>query len=146
MGGVERKLVVRRNKKAQAWTNIHATRSVRNGLDFAACAGSFGGMDEVAIAGRSSKQKLLAYILPMLVFIIMLGVGSALKRPDVAWWRAAPEFWIYPLQTLLCAVILVCFRRQYEFHRLRQPIFTTLVALLVFVLWIAPQQFFGFVP
>lgn len=92
------------------------------------------------------KRKLLAHTLPMLWFILLLSLGGALKRPGAALWRAAPEFWIYPLQTLLCAAVLLYFRRDYEFGRLRRPIFTILLALLVFVLWIAPQQFFGFSP
>jgi len=80
------------------------------------------------------------------LFILLLGVTSILKKPGAALWLATPEFWIYPLQTLLCAAVLVLFRREYEFHRLRRPIFTIFVALLVFVIWIAPQQFFGFPP
>ena len=91
------------------------------------------------------KHGLLAHALPMLLFVLLLGIGSGLKSP-AAPWRAAPEFWIYPLQTLLCGVLLVYFRREYEFHSLRRPIFPIGVALLVFGLWIAPQQFFHFLP
>ncbi len=94
----------------------------------------------------AAKRRLLAYTLPMLLFILLLGAGSGLKAPGAAPWRAAPEFWIYPLQTLLCATLLVYFRRDYEFHALRQPVFTTAVSLLVFAAWIAPQQFFHFAP
>ncbi|MEO6969621.1 MAG: CAAX prenyl protease-related protein [Chthoniobacterales bacterium] len=90
------------------------------------------------------RRKILAYALPMLVFIAPLGLGSALKVPGAPLWRSAPEFWIYPLQTLLCAGLLVYFRREYEFQPLRRPVFTIGVALLVFVLWIAPQEFLHF--
>lgn len=103
-------------------------------------------MNEPGISKAPDKRKLLAYALPMLLFVLLLGVSSALKRPGAALWLAAPEFWVYPLQTLLCAAVLVYFRREYEFRRFRRPIFSILVALLVFVLWIAPQQFFGFPP
>jgi hypothetical protein len=94
-------------------------------------------------SGPSEKRKLLAYTLPMLSFVLLLGVSGALKRPDASRWLAAPEFWIYPLQTLLCAGVLIYFRREYEFHRLQRPLFVIAIALFVFVLWIAPQQFFG---
>ncbi len=103
-------------------------------------------MDDPGVSSAPDKRKLLAYTVPMLLFGVLLGLGSALKRPGAALWLAAPEFWIYPLQTLLCAAVLLYFRRDYEFGRLRQPGFTLLIALLVFVLWIAPQQFFGFSP
>ena len=103
-------------------------------------------MNEPEVSSAPEKRKLLAHVLPMLLFVLLLGVRSILKKPGAALWLAAPEFWIYPLQTLLCAAVLVYSRREYEFDRLRQPIFTILLALLVFVLWIAPQQFFGFRP
>ena len=91
-----------------------------------------------------NKRKLVAYAAPMLLFVLLLGVGRALKRPEAAFWLAAPEFWIYPLQTLLCAGLLIFFRRDYEFHSLRRPLLVIAVALFVFVFWIAPQQFLHF--
>ncbi|HEY2799750.1 MAG TPA: CAAX prenyl protease-related protein [Chthoniobacterales bacterium] len=94
----------------------------------------------------SSGRKLLAYIAPMLLFVLLLGIGSALKSPQATGWRAAPEFWIYPLQTFLCAALLIYFWRDYDFHSLGGPFFTIAVALFVFVLWIAPQQYLGFPP
>ena len=94
----------------------------------------------------SSKRAITAYVAPMLLFVLLLGLSGALKSTSAASWRAEPEFWIYPLQTVLCAALLVYFRRDYEFHSLGRPFFTIAIALLVFVLWVAPQQFFGFSP
>ncbi len=82
----------------------------------------------------------------MLLFVLLLGVSSGLKTPGAAPWRAAPEFWIYPFQTLLCLALLFYFWRDYDFHPLRRKVFTILVALFVFLIWIAPQQFFHFPP
>ncbi|MEO5718544.1 MAG: CAAX prenyl protease-related protein [Chthoniobacterales bacterium] len=90
------------------------------------------------------KRKLIAHALPMFVFIALLGLCSLPKRPGASLWLAAPEFWVYPLQTFLCAGLLVFFWREYEFHPLRRALFAVSVALFVFVLWIAPQQFFHF--
>jgi uncharacterized protein len=92
------------------------------------------------------NRKLVAYAAPMLLFVLLLGVGSALKTLGAPFWLGAPEFWIYPLQTLLCALLLIYFRRNYELWRLRQPTFALAIGLLVFFLWIAPQQFLGFPP
>lgn len=91
-----------------------------------------------------AKRQLLAYTLPMLVFVLLLGFGSALKRPGGSLWLAAPEFWIYPLQTLLCAGLLIYFRREYEPFGWRRLGFALGIGLLVFLLWIAPQQFLHF--
>ena len=100
-------------------------------------------MRDQEIAELPTKRKLLAYALPMLLFVALLGIGNTLKKTDAALWRAAPEFWIYPLQTLLSGVALFYFRREYQFQRLRRPLFTVAIGLLVFVIWIAPQQFFS---
>lgn len=89
----------------------------------------------------AKQRKLLAYVLPMLLFVLLLGIAGALKRPAAPLWRSAPEYWIYPLQTLLCGALLITFRRQYEFLRPVRPLFAIAIALLVFVVWIAPQQF-----
>ncbi len=103
-------------------------------------------MSEGDRLGTQDRRKVLAYVLPMLLFTALLGLGSGLKTPGRALWRAAPEFWIYPTQTLLCGGLLIYFRRAYQFQPLRRPLFTVAVALLVFLLWIAPQQFFRFPP
>ena len=91
-------------------------------------------------------RKIFAYALPMLLFTALLGLGEVLKTPGGTLWLAAPEFWIYPLQTLLCGGLLFYFWRDYHFQPLRRPLFSVGVALLVFLLWIAPQQFFRFPP
>lgn len=90
------------------------------------------------------KRKLLAYAMPMLVFVLFLGLGSAIKRPGASLWLSDPEFWIYPLQTLVCAALLLYFRREYEPFGWRRLGFALAIGLLVFILWIAPQQFLHF--
>lgn len=90
----------------------------------------------------AANRKILAHALPMIVFILLIGLSGAVKRPAAATlWLTAPEFWIYPLQTLLCAALLVFYRREYQFHKLRRPLFVFVLALFVFFLWIAPQEF-----
>ncbi len=92
----------------------------------------------------AGKRKLIAHVSPLFLFVAFLGLCSLLRQPGAALWLAAPEFWVYPLQTFLCAGLLVFYRREYEFHPLRRPVFTIAIALFVFLLWIAPQQFFHF--
>lgn len=101
-------------------------------------------MTRPADATNAGKQTLIAYALPMFLFIALLSVCGLLKRPAGPLWLSAPEFWVYPLQTFLCAALLVSYWREYEFHSVRRPIFAIAIALFVFVLWIAPQQFFHF--
>ena len=101
-------------------------------------------MEEPSPALASEKMKLWAYALPMFLFIALLALVSALKRPDAGTlWLAAPEFWIYPMQTVLCAGLLWWFRRHYQAWNWRGLAFAFWIGVAVFVLWIAPQQFLG---
>ncbi|MDQ6623609.1 MAG: CAAX prenyl protease-related protein [Verrucomicrobiota bacterium] len=94
-----------------------------------------------------TESKLIAYASPMLLFVGLLGVVSLLKfTGSNSFWLQAPEFWIYPLQTILCGAALIYFWRQYEFHRLAKVFFVIVIAFAVFVLWISPQALLGFAP
>jgi CAAX prenyl protease-like protein len=96
-------------------------------------------------SGIDQSESLLAYVLPMVVFVLLLGVISLVKQPEAqSLWQTSPEFWIYPLQTLLCAALLVFFRRDYAFGPPRQIFLALGIGLLAFLLWIAPQQFIHF--
>jgi CAAX prenyl protease-like protein len=91
-----------------------------------------------------SRRKLVAYVGPMLVFAVLLSFSALLKKVDHRFWLASADYWIYPLQTIVCGGLLIWFRREYDFEPLRNTAFTIFVAALVFALWISPQQFLGF--
>jgi CAAX prenyl protease-like protein len=95
---------------------------------------------------QSDKKKLVAFTLPMAVFLTLLGLASTLRKPGAGFWLAAPEYWIYPAQTLLCGVALAWFWREYDLAAPRKSWIAIAIGLVVFVIWIAPQQFFGFAP
>jgi len=99
-----------------------------------------------SVSNPRARAKLLAYALPMAVFLGFLGVVGVFKSPGGAFWLAAPEYWLYPLQTLCCAALLAWFWREYEFHPLVRVGFVVAIAVVVFLLWIAPQAFFDFAP
>jgi len=94
----------------------------------------------------SDIRKLVAFTLPMAVFLTLLGLGNVLRKPGAGFWLAAPEYWVYPAQTLLCGALVVWFWRDYELGAPRQIWFALGIGLAVFAVWIAPQQFFGFAP
>jgi CAAX prenyl protease-like protein len=91
----------------------------------------------------SNGRKLAAYIVPFGVFLGALAAVSGLKAIGGPFWLASPEYWVYPLQTLLCAALLFWYRREYEFNGLRQPLVAVGIGLVVLVMWISPQAFFG---
>ena len=93
-----------------------------------------------------NRRKLAAYALPMLSFIALLALNGLLKKIDNRFWLSSAEYWIYPLQTILCGSLVFWFRREYQWHRLSRAGFAIAVAVVVFVLWISPQIFLGFSP
>jgi len=95
---------------------------------------------------QSHRRKLLAHVLPMVLFLALLALWQLLTARGQTFLLRHAEFWIYPAQTFLCGALLLWFRRCYEFHRLKNVGFTLLIALAVFAVWIAPQQFFHALP
>lgn len=88
-----------------------------------------------------------AFCAPFFVFMLLLGLSEgivALGRPE--FWLAKPQYWIYPLQTLVCAALIYGGWRYYRLELPKQWAFTLAIAILVLVLWISPQEFFGAAP
>jgi CAAX prenyl protease-like protein len=92
----------------------------------------------------TDQRKIVAYALPMSVFVGLLAVVSFVKKAGGGFWLSAPEYWIYPLQTVLCAGLLLWFRRDYPLQRPYRIWFGIGIGLFVFLLWISPQQWFGY--
>ena len=92
------------------------------------------------------QKKLIAFVAPMAVFLALLASVSLFKSIGGAFWLSAPEYWIYPAQTIICAAQLFYFRRRYLLGRPARVGFTVAIAVFVFLLWVAPQTFFGAAP
>jgi uncharacterized protein len=91
-------------------------------------------------------RKLLAYTLPMVTFSFLLGAVSVLHKIGNNIWFTSAEHWIYPVQTILCGTLLIRFYREYRFRSPSRVGFTMATGVLVFLLWISPQQFLGLAP
>src|SRR4051812_26611373 len=94
----------------------------------------------------STLRKIIAYTLPMAVFLSLLTVAALMRKSTGPFGLGSPEYWIYPVQTVLCGSLLLWFWREYELQAPRKVVFAIAVGLFVFVVWIAPQQFLGFAP
>jgi uncharacterized protein len=93
----------------------------------------------------SDRKQLIAYISPMALFIALFALTFLGKIDSYAWLRA-PEYWVYPAQTILCAALLIWFWRDYAMSAPVRLSLGLAVAVIAFVLWISPQAFFGFAP
>jgi len=90
------------------------------------------------------RRKLTAYVAPMVAFMAFLVLTSVLPSINSAFWAQKPQYWIFPLQTVICAILLWRFWSAYELRAPAQVGVGIGIGLLVFVLWIAPQAFLGF--
>lgn len=64
------------------------------------------------------------------------------SHADTLWLRS-PEYWIYPLQTALCAAALIFYWRQYDFGKRGGSVLALAAGVVVLGLWIAPQAALG---
>ena len=94
----------------------------------------------------SDRRKLIVFTLPMAIFVTLSALGGALRKMGGAAWLTSPEYWIYPAQTLVCGAIVLWLWREYKLRAPRQAWFALAIGLVVFAVWIAPQQFFGVAP
>ena len=94
--------------------------------------------------GANSQER--AYLAPFVVFLGLLGLGGVvahLGEGDARWFLRETRYWVCPLQTVVCAVILARFWRFYEWRLPQRPLLAIGVGILSLILWIAPQQWFG---
>jgi len=86
---------------------------------------------------------LTAFIIPFIAFMLLLGISQGVHALGThSFWLQEPKYWIYPVQTFVCAGLLARGWRYYELRRPKGVTFTIFIALLVLVLWISPQAFF----
>ncbi len=92
-----------------------------------------------------NRKNFIAYVAPMILFIALLALNSSLKGHANSFWLSSPEYWIYPLQTLACGLLLIAFWSRYRLQAPSGLLFALAIGIFVFVLWIAPQSWLGFV-
>ena len=93
-----------------------------------------------------SEQKLFrTYVVPFVLFLalnlLLWGVDAswAWDHPSVAWYRRAPEMWIYPLQVLVCAGYLWYVRRGVEWDwSLRGSLLGVVAGVVGIGFWLVP--------
>jgi CAAX prenyl protease-like protein len=92
----------------------------------------------------SIRSPLAAYVTPFLVFMAGLMLVSLVKdsNADTLWLRS-PEYWIYPLQTALCAAALIFYWRQYDFGKRGGIVLGLAAGVIVLGIWIAPHAVLG---
>jgi hypothetical protein len=94
--------------------------------------------------GANSQER--AYLAPFVGFLLLLAAGSAVAHfgdGQAFWAFSAPRYWVDPLQTVVCSGLLVWGWRCYDFRVPARLAFAVGVGVLAWVIWIAPQEWFG---
>ncbi len=95
------------------------------------------------------RSERVAYAAPFLVFFAFLFLDAVVRKlgEGYAYWALSqPRYWIFPLQTAVCAVLLWRLRRRVELRPIAGFGFASLVGFLSLAVWIAPQVIFKTAP
>lgn len=114
-------------------------------------AGGVGGDDEGD--GAIHRSPLSAHVVPLVVFAVLLGVQDLVRRAGTAsgatsLWLTRPEYWVHPLQAVLCTAAVLWFWRDYRFAPFgaRALAWAAAAGVLAWGVWVSPQVWFGASP
>lgn len=98
----------------------------------------------------ADKNDLIAFVAPFAVFMLGLALVSLVQSlapaESAPLWLAEPQYWVFPLQTIVCGGLLLWFWRHYDWEK-KWRVFAGLFAgLVVLAIWISPQWLFGAAP
>lgn len=96
------------------------------------------------ICSRWRQNQFAAHAVPLALFLGLLALVPLVEREhsSAAWWRQAPEQWIYPLQILLCGAALIFWWKQFDFGR-RGPaewLWGAVFGLIGIGIWLLPCE------
>jgi hypothetical protein len=87
-------------------------------------------------------SKIGAYTGPFIVFMLFIGLAGMLDSAHIAPWGLEAKYVAFPLQTVVCGVLLAAYWRQYKLGAPRKAWVAIAVGAVVFGLWVAPQLVF----
>lgn len=89
---------------------------------------------------RLLSSPTAAHVLPLVLFMVMNALPGLFRveNSELPWHVRAPEHWVYPLQTVLCAAVLVLFRKHYTFKPWRGFGLASVLGIVGIAVWIAP--------
>lgn len=90
---------------------------------------------------RLLSSPTAAHVLPLLLFTLLNALPGLFRveNSELPWHVRAPEHWVYPLQTVICAVVLVLFRKHYTLKPWRGLGLAFVLGIAGIALWIAPS-------
>lgn len=94
---------------------------------------------------RIRDNKVAACAAPLAVYMLLQALVPLfqIENAGLPWHVRAPEHWIYPLQTVVCLLLLGFFWRNYEFRPIRGSGIAVTLALAGILLWFLPSWLYG---
>ncbi len=97
----------------------------------------------------TTSSPTAAHVAPLAVFMgflllpdVLRPAGFPATDESAAWWRRQPEAWLYPAQTIATLLVLVMYRRQYQFRPVRGLGLATVAGLVGIAIWVLPGFLF----
>jgi len=92
--------------------------------------------------GRVPSER--AYFAPLIVFLGLLMLDKMVRSlfdgyPH--WIFASPQYWIHPLQIIICGAMIAHYWRHYEMRPPKQVFFTVTIGIVAFILWVSPLAY-----
>lgn len=98
---------------------------------------------------ESKQPPLMAYVMPFALFMGGLALAGAVRflgEKSGELLLSKPEYWVYPLQSLVCGGALVFFWKRYDFGKAGGWFVALAAGLLALGLWLLPQALPGIHP
>ena len=104
------------------------------------------------MSGPSSAEK--AFFAPFIAFMGVMMISqmvSGVFDGRRYWVFSNAQYWMHPLQVLVCGGLLIRWWRHYEWRLPARVVFTIFIGVLTLVLWVSPlaylgEKFFGLDP
>jgi len=93
----------------------------------------------------ADRSPLTAYLAPFFAFLGFLLLTEAVAKIGdgyAHWALAQPRYWVFPVQTFVCAVLLWKVRKQVALRPVAGFGFATFIGLAALAIWISPQWLF----
>ncbi len=92
----------------------------------------------------SRQDATLGHVVPLFALLALFPLASLVRveNTDLPWWHSWPEFWVYPLQAVVCLALIAWWWPCYQFRPVTARGLAIGVAggLLGAVLWLLPDH------
>ncbi len=86
-----------------------------------------------------------AFVAPFLAYMLLQPLASIFRIENSAlpWYEHSPEHWVYPLQTVVCLILLGFFWRHYPLRPARGVGIAVTLGIAGILIWFTPSWLYG---